>query len=184
MTSLTPRDPTQYVYTTPYFTVQMVAEGVYASISEPGTGSLGNVGIVDLGEAALVFDTCLTLPAARALRATAERLVGKPVKYVVNSHYNADHILGNQVFPEALVVSTEGTRALMATRGADNLAQMRMHPEYPQELARKLAQTQDAERRRSLEIELGDMRAVETCLPELELRLPMLVAWGGCRIST
>ena len=75
----------------------------------------------------------------------------------------------------------------MATRGSDNLAEMRMHPEYLQELAKDLAEAQDAERRRSLEIELGDMRAVETCLPELELHLPALVfdsrlvIWGSAR---
>jgi cyclase len=180
-------DSTGGLYASPYFTVQTVAEGVYALISVPGTGALGNAGIVDLGDAALVFDTFMTLPAARDLAGATERLVGKPVKYVVNSHYNGDHVNGNQVFADAVVISTAGTRELIATRGFDNLAQMRAHPEYVQELASELARTQDERLRRSLEMDLGDTRALEACLPELELRLPSvlfdrrLVIWGPAR---
>jgi glyoxylase-like metal-dependent hydrolase (beta-lactamase superfamily II) len=180
-------DSTNRLYASPYFTVHTVAEGVYALISTPGTGTLGNAGIVDLGDAALVFDTFLTLQAARDLMAATERLVGKPVKYVVNSHYNADHVNGNQVFADAVVISTPGTRELIATRGFDNLAEMRAHPEYVQELATELAETQDERRRKSLEIDLGDTRMFEACLPELELRLPSvlfdrrLVIWGSAR---
>jgi cyclase len=136
-------DSSQELYSSPYFTVQTLAEGVYAAVSVPGTGSLGNCGIVDLGDAALVFDTFLTLQAAHDLRAAAERLVGKPVKYLVNSHYSGDHVNGNQVFTDATVISTEVTRDLIATRGSDNLAEMRAHPDYPQEIARQLAETQD-----------------------------------------
>jgi cyclase len=175
------------LYASPYFTVQRVGEGVYAVISVPGTGSLGNAGIVDLGDAALIFDTFLTLQAARDLLAATERLVGKPVKYVVNSHYNGDHVNGNQVFTDAVVIGTPGTRELIATRGFDNLAEMRAHPEYVQELATQLAQTQDERLCRSLEIDLGDTRTLETCLPVLELRLPSvlfdrrLVIWGSGR---
>jgi len=167
--------------------VQTVAEGVYALVCVPGTGAVGNAGIVDLGDAALVFDTFMTLPAARDLLAAAERLVGKPVRYVVNSHYNTDHVNGNQVFADAAVISTAGTRELIATRGFESLAQMRAHPAYVQELASELAQTQDERLRRSLEMDLGDTRALEACLPEIELRLPSivfdgrLVIWGSRR---
>lgn len=171
-------DSSHELYASPYFTVQTVAEGAYAAISMPGTGSLGNSGIVDLGDAALVFDTFLTLQAAHDLRAAAERLVGQPVKYVVNSHYNGDHVNGNQVFTDAVVISTEVTRDLIASRGSDNLAEMRKHPDYPPEIARQLAETQDESTRRSLEIELGDTQALEACLPELELRLPSVLFDG------
>jgi cyclase len=180
-------DATTGLYESPYFTVQTVANGVYAAISLPGTGTLGNAGIVDLGDAALVFDTFMTLQSARDLMVATERLVGKPVKYVVNSHYNADHVNGNQIFADAVVISTPGTRELIATRGFDNLAEMRAHPEYAQDLATELAGTQDERRRRILEIDLGDTRALEACLPDLELRLPSvlfdrrLVIWGSGR---
>jgi glyoxylase-like metal-dependent hydrolase (beta-lactamase superfamily II) len=165
----------QGLYASPYFNVQKVAEGAYAAISVSGTGTLGNAGIVDLGDAALIFDTFLTLQAARDLHSAAQQLVGKPVKYVVNSHYNADHVNGNQVFVDALVISTEGTRDLMATRGAANLAEMRAHPEYVEEIAKQLAETQDERLRRSLEIDLGDIQALQTCLAELQLRLPSVL---------
>src|SRR5215469_11776668 len=122
MSSDTAHAGSQGLYASPYFTLHKVAEGAYAAISVSGTGALGNAGIVDLGDAALIFDTCLTVQAARDLHSAAQQLVGQPVKYVVNSHYNADHVNGNQGFIDAMVISTEGTRALMATRGAANLA--------------------------------------------------------------
>src|SRR5579875_2697861 len=161
-------------YPSPYFILYAVADGVYAAISTPGTGTLGNAGIVDLGDATLVFDTFMSLSPARELLRAAERLIDKPVRYVVNSHYNADHINGNQVFPDAVIISSQGTRDLIATRGMKIMEEMRAHPEYPDEIAAQLAQAQDERTRRSLEIDLADTRALAASLPELELRLPSI----------
>src|SRR5690242_20443520 len=93
--------------TSKYFRLEHVAEGVYAAITVPGTGAWGNAGIVDLGDATLVVDTFLTPAAARDLRSAAEALTGHRVAYVVNTHYHMDHIHGNQVFTDALVIVTE-----------------------------------------------------------------------------
>lgn len=149
----------------------MVADGVYAAISTPGTGALGNAGLVDLGDAALVFDTFMSLPPARDLLQAAGRLIGKPVKFVFNSHYNYDHLFGNQVFSDATIMSTQGTRDLIATRGVAILEEIRAHPEYVEEVAAQLTQATDERVRRSLEMDLNDTRALEASLPELELRL-------------
>ncbi|HLY32322.1 MAG TPA: MBL fold metallo-hydrolase [Ktedonobacterales bacterium] len=161
-------------YISPYFTLHTLADGVYAAIITPGTGAYGNAGIVDLGDATLVFDTFFTLQAAQSLRVAAERLTGRRVTYVVNSHYNSDHIHGNQVFTDAVVISTIGSRDLIATRGVKILAEMKAHPES-EEIAAQLAQAQDERTRRSLEIDLGEARALEASLPALELRLPSVL---------
>jgi glyoxylase-like metal-dependent hydrolase (beta-lactamase superfamily II) len=98
----------------PYFLLERVADGVYAALARPGAGALGNAAIVDLGDRALVFDTFLMPQAARGLRGAAESLTGRPVAYVVNSHFHADHVCGNQVFADATIIATEQTRGLAA----------------------------------------------------------------------
>jgi cyclase len=54
-----------------YFRLNHIAEGVFAAISVPGTGSLGNAVIIDLGDTTLVVDTFMTIQAAEDLQAAA-----------------------------------------------------------------------------------------------------------------
>jgi len=89
--------------TSSFFRLKPLAEGVYAAIVEDGTGALGNAGIVDLGDRTLVFDTFQTPEAAIDLKFAAESLTGKAVSIVINSHWHNDHVLGNQVFEQALI---------------------------------------------------------------------------------
>ncbi len=97
-----------------FFQLEQVVEGVYFAQALPGTGTLGNAAIVDLGDSTLIFDTFLTPQAAQALRKAAEQLTGRPASYVIDSHYHADHVMGNQGFlPEAVFVSTSRTRQLI-----------------------------------------------------------------------
>src|SRR4051812_36311615 len=94
-----------------HFTLQAVAEGVWAAIARlDGGAAVGNTAIVDLGDRTLVFDTCWTPTAARDLRAAAETLTGRSVTYTINSHRHGDHVLGNQVFADTVLVATERTR--------------------------------------------------------------------------
>jgi cyclase len=161
--------------TSQHFTLEEVARGVFAVVAVPGTGSASNAGIVDLGDKTLIFDTFLTLRAARDLRAAAERLTGRVAAYVVNSHYNGDHIHGNQVFPEAAVIATEVTRELMATRGMELIEDLGEHrQEYLHESEQRIVNEQDPNRRRLLELELRTTRALVEELPEIALRLPEL----------
>ncbi|HET6445647.1 MAG TPA: MBL fold metallo-hydrolase [candidate division Zixibacteria bacterium] len=103
-----------------HFTVERLAEGVYAAIHRPGGWAIGNAGIIDLGEFTLVYDTFMTFKAAEDLLEAANQLTGSPVKIVVSSHYHNDHIWGNQVFgPQAFIISSTGTQFLIKTRGQE-----------------------------------------------------------------
>ncbi len=98
-----------------FFHIEPLAEGVYAAIANDEDRAPGNAGIVDLGGETLIFDTFLVPHAAQDLRTAAEELTRQPVGWVVNSHAHRDHVFGNQVFaPAATIVSTAGTRQLMA----------------------------------------------------------------------
>ncbi len=159
--------------TSPHFTLERLADGVFAALSVPGTGSMSNAGIVDLGDRTLIFDTFWTPQAAHDLRAAAQQLTGRVATYVVNSHYNGDHIHGNQVFPEATILATEGTRELIGTRGVELIEDIReTGADYLLEVEGKIAREPDEPKRRALIHDLQTSRALVEALPELELRLP------------
>lgn len=58
----------------------------------------------------LVFDTHFTPEAGEALRDAIRTVTSKPVRYVVNSHWHADHAHGNQAFEQAQLIGSVNTR--------------------------------------------------------------------------
>jgi cyclase len=95
-----------------HFTIQKLADGVWAVIHNDKTGyAICNAGIVDLGDKTLVFDAFINPDAAADLKKIAKELTGRPVSFVVNSHYHDDHVRGNQAFNNAIIISTAWTKA-------------------------------------------------------------------------
>ena len=158
-----------------HFHLEPVADGVYAAIIVPGTGALGNAAIVDLGDRTLVVDTFLTPQAARDLRDAAEALTGHLVAYVLNTHFHADHIGGNQVFADATVIATEPTRELIGQRVALLREQAGEYPEHLREQEQALATEQDPRKRAELAADVGDVRELVAALPTLDPQLPALL---------
>jgi cyclase len=95
------------------FTLHKLGEGIYSAIANDGGWAICNAGAVDLGEQVLVFDTFVNQHAAADFRDEVRKLVGKPIAFVVNSHYHSDHVKGNQVFNGARIVATTRTRDMM-----------------------------------------------------------------------
>lgn len=158
-----------------YFDFYEVRTGIYAAVVHDGTGALGNAGIVDLGDRTLVFDTTQSLAAAEELRNVAKGLTGKDVSFVVNSHRHNDHVLGNQVFADAVIISTHKTRSAMAARLPNFLDFAKAHPEYPEQLRGRLSDSSLSEQGRwEIERDVSDMEHVATRLHEYEVTLPSL----------
>lgn len=168
-----------------HFQLTQLATGVYAAIArrEAG-GETANAGVVDLGREVLVFDTFLLPAAARDLRRAIQLLLGKPVRYVVNSHYHAGHIGGNGVFPaEAAILTTAGTQQLLQNRGETYLAQLKEElPANLQRLRRAHDQARTAEARQSLAAQATLASSLLQDLPALTLRLPTLTTSGRALI--
>jgi cyclase len=106
------------------FHLQKLADGVYAAIVDPNPPMyvFANSLIVINRKDVLVVDTQASPSAARALLAEIRKLTDKPVRYVVNTHWHADHIYGNQVyrdaFPRVDFIAHDTGRRDILTRGA------------------------------------------------------------------
>ncbi len=105
------------------FHIVRLGDGVYACINTFGGKAICNAGIVDNGEATIIFDTFLSPDAAEELIRVVGRLNLSPIRYVVNSHYHNDHVRGNQSFsPEVKILSTRRTAELITSEEPKSLA--------------------------------------------------------------
>src|SRR5512133_2657489 len=110
----------------PAFKIVKVAEGVYAAIRTEPPGLTVNANIVFIinDDDVVVVDTTLTPGTARETIAALRPLTKKPVKYVINTHWHDDHIMGNAAYREAYpgveFIAHVETRNYLPTTGLKN----------------------------------------------------------------
>ncbi len=83
------------------FVLKQLGQAVYAAIDGPEHKAGSNAGFIIGDDGVLVVDSFFEADAARALVAEIRRLTPKPIRYVVNTHYHADHTGGDQVLRDA-----------------------------------------------------------------------------------
>jgi glyoxylase-like metal-dependent hydrolase (beta-lactamase superfamily II) len=90
------------------FALKEIGPGVYAAISGES-----NAGFIIGDDAVLVVDSFFEPDTARALLSEIRKITPKPIRYVVNTHYHADHVSGDQVFKDAgaIIVAHRNVRA-------------------------------------------------------------------------
>jgi cyclase len=111
----------------PYkFEVQKIADGVYVAVrrESPGLMFNGNSVFIVNDDDVVVVDTTITPSSARELLAELRKLTNKPVRYVINTHFHDDHVIGNQVFRDAFpgveFVAHDTAREDLTTVGVAN----------------------------------------------------------------
>jgi len=99
------------------FSLKQVGPRVYAAIDGPEHKSGSNAGFVIGDDGVLVVDAFFTQDAARALVAEIHRLTPKPIRYVVNTHYHADHTGGDQALRDAgaIIIAHRNVRGWVRT---------------------------------------------------------------------
>jgi cyclase len=112
------------------FVLKQLGPGVYAAIDGPEHKSGSNAGFVIGDDGVLVVDSFFNLDAARALVAEIHRLTPRPIRYVVNTHYHADHTGGDQALREAgaIIIAHRNVRGWVRTNNI-NLFGDRITPE-------------------------------------------------------
>jgi cyclase len=75
----------------------------------------------------LLIDTLATPEETLELRRFIEQELDAPVRYIINTHYHADHTWGNCFFPDATIISHSLCRQWMKSRGEPSLAEARKH---------------------------------------------------------
>ena len=78
-------------------------------------------GVVAGPQWAVVIDTLALPDETLSIRDFIEHELNVPVRYVINTHYHADHAWGNCFFPGATVISHANCRALLEERGVPSL---------------------------------------------------------------
>jgi quinoprotein relay system zinc metallohydrolase 2 len=75
--------------------------GQVAMTTPRNAGDIANLGIVIGHDAIAVIDTGGSVEVGVSLRHTIEKLAGKPVRYVINTHEHPDHVFGNAAFADS-----------------------------------------------------------------------------------
>lgn len=94
---------------------ERVSENVYWFQSE--VYAQVTAGVVAGPQWAVVIDTLALPEETMGIREFIEHELGVPVRYVINTHYHADHAWGNCFFQGATVIAHTRCRALLRERG-------------------------------------------------------------------
>lgn len=101
--------PGLFVYTAPY------------QLAAPiNRGAVGNLGFVVGRDAIAVIDTGGSLTAGRQLLAAIRARSDLPIRWVINTHFHPDHVLGNAAFegPGTRFIGHANLRLALASRAA------------------------------------------------------------------
>lgn len=110
---------------------ERVSENVFWFQSE--VYALVTAGVVAGPQWAVVIDTLALPDETLGMREFIEHELGVPVRYVINTHYHADHAWGNCFFPGATIIGHERCRELLMERGVPSLeAARRQNPSLRQ----------------------------------------------------
>lgn len=102
---------------------ERVSENVYWFQSE--IYAQVTAGVVAGPQWAVLIDTLALPEESLQIREFIEREVGVEVRYIINTHYHADHTWGNCFFPGATVIAHELCRQYLEERGIPSMEETR-----------------------------------------------------------
>ena len=109
-----------------HFTVHQLGDGLYVTERQEPAGLMfdANNAFIIRERDVVVVDSNISPDSTREVLAALRKLTDKPVRYVINTHWHEDHILGNSVWREAYpavqFIGHVQTHADLSTVGAAN----------------------------------------------------------------
>lgn len=113
------------------FEVVRLADGVHAVLRQdpPDDAANANVLVIVNEQDVVVVDANLTPGSSEATIAAIRRLTPNPVRYVINTHWHDDHVIGNSAYADAFpgveFIGHASTRARMLDTVAPSLVSNR-----------------------------------------------------------
>ncbi len=108
---------------------ERVSENVYVFTSE--VYAQVNAGAIVGPEYTVLIDTLAYPDEVQEIKRFTDDRLGRPVRFIINTHYHTDHTLGNSFFPRATIISHASCRHYLDTKGRKAL-------QDSQELTREL----------------------------------------------
>ena len=141
------------------FTIEKVADGVYAALARPQILTNCNAAIFVNSRDVLVVDAHSKPSAAAALIAQIKKdITAKPVRYLVNSHFHWDHTQGDAAYKasgaKVDIIASEATKQLMTQLSRNRLKEsLDGVPQQIDDVQARLAKaTSSADKERYIEL--------------------------------
>jgi glyoxylase-like metal-dependent hydrolase (beta-lactamase superfamily II) len=160
------------------FTIEKVADGVFAALAEPQALTNSNAAIFVLDRDVLVVDAHSKPSAAAALLAQIKKEVtDKPVRYLVNSHFHWDHTQGDIAYKKAgskvEIIASDATKRLMMTLQRDRLKEsLESVPGLIDAVRSRLSRATTAQEREWCNDQLRQLMAYQQEMKDYPLELP------------
>ena len=163
-------EPEKLKFESEYFTLFRLAKSCYAAIEKENTLTGSNAGFVDLGDQIIVFDTFLSIDAAKDLIRAVKEETGKKIDLVINSHVHTDHIIGNQLF-DVPIISTKQTKEAIENSLPETMIKLKALPvDFIERRKEEIIEEEDLDKKKNLKNELN---FIENLLKyEIEVTLP------------
>lgn len=100
---------------------ERVADDIYVFISD--VYAEVTAAVILTTDGVVLFDTLFYPEETLQIKRFIEGRLGAPVRYVINSHFHADHTTGTCLFPDAQVIAHRLCRDLLDQRGRESLEQ-------------------------------------------------------------
>src|SRR5580692_3038849 len=162
------------------FTIEKVADDVYAALARPQVMTNCNAAIFVNSQDVLVVDGHSKPSAAAALIAQIKKEVTtKPVRYLVNSHFHWDHTQGDAAYKangaKVDIIASETTKQLMTQLSRNRLKEsLDSVPKQIDDVQARLAKaTSNADKARYTDL-IRQLKAYQTEMKSYTLELPTI----------
>jgi cyclase len=162
------------------FTIEKVADGVFAALARPQVLTNCNAAIFVNSQDVLVVDAHSKPSAAAALIAQIKKdVTTKPVRYLVNSHFHWDHTQGDAAYKaggaKVDIIASDATKQLMTQLSRNRLQEsLDGVPKQIDDVQARLAKaTSAADKQRYTDL-IRQLKAYQTEMKSYTLELPTI----------